>query len=422
MNKVELVSKIDDLKRKIKTRGRAYSIVQRDEFRKEIAALQFELNKFISEEEIEYIRIFLQDNPTLLNPESEDLKNKVDRMAETIVDPHLIYVLKFKITRFFSEFNHFKNQQNSIRDLLEAKNFIDNGERIPVSNPNKYKKSHEIQKNLAGYIKGIKAIFEGLKSSFNEIEVIVSFFNSDDDINGFVYLSNAIFSDASNFEKGYSVVKQGLKEMYFTFNGGKYNIDGGEMHLPSNKITRINPDLVPFEIYDGYYNKLMGYKNENNAVVIPATFKDASPFVNGFAKVSREVTIVGGKFIKRGIIDHTGKFVLHFENPFFEIDDVYNDIVKYKRHIYGPDSYEEVSFFSDEVRDKVNYRGLFSGYLIFSKIRAALFDEIANVFAIQNELSSLRLAKEVDVAKQKLKRYKENIDFYLAYITNRDKF
>lgn len=419
MNKDEIIAKVDSLTRKVKTPGRAYSKDQREEMKKEISVLQIELGKIKFEEDIVYINEFEQKHPLHLIPEKDVLKNKIDEIANNTTDPKLILVLKYKLESFYSELNSLTRYQKEIGEFTEALGYIEKNEKIPDSNPNRYKAKEEIQKSLAVNCRVVSSRIDKLNTASIEIQCIVNFFLNNDGLKGFVYLSKPIFSEASNFEKGYAIVEQGSKKMYFTFNGKAYDIESKETDLPKTLKTKENPDLIPFEINDGNYNYLMGYKDEKNEIVIPAKYKNASPFVNGFAKVGTEIRLAGNTFVKYGLIDDSGRLVLHFDNPFFEIENVHNDIVKYKRHLYAPDSYERISSFSFEVRQKSNYLGLYSGYLIFTEVKPSLFYEIDKIIEIERGLQDLTTNGEVENAHKKIRDHRDNIEFYIKYITER---
>jgi len=418
MNKEEIIAKIESLKRKVKTPGRAYSKNQREEMKKEISALNIELEKIKFEEDIVYINEFGEKHPSHLIPEREALKNKIDEIANNTSDPKLKFVLKFRVKSFYSELDYLSSYQKGIGELIDALDHLNKDENIPNSNPNKYKGKEEIQKSLAANCRTISSRINKLNSALIEIQCIVNFFLNDHKLNGFVYLSNAIFSEASNFEKGYATVEQGSNKFYFAYNGKAYDIESEEADLPKTQKPRINPDLIPFQIKDGNFNYSMGYKNSSDEIVIPAKYRNASPFVNGFAKVRTEIILAGYTFVKNGLIDCSGRLVLHFDNPFFEIEDVYNDIVKYKRHLYAPDSYERISSLSFEVRQKSNYLGLYAGYLIYMEIKPFLFDEIDKIFEIEKSIPNLKTNGEVESAHEKIGKRREKIDFYLKYLSD----
>lgn len=413
MNKDEIIAKVDSLTRKVKTPGRAYSKTQREEMRKEILALQIELGKIKFEEDIAYINEFEQKHPLHLIPEKEALKNKIDEIANNTIDPKLIFVLEFKIKSFNREISYFSSYQKTIGELIEGLEYLNKYERIPSSNPNSYKKKEEIQKSLARSFRALNDINNKLKIALKEIQLIIDFFNNDNKLTGFVYLSGAIFSDASNFEKGFGKVEQGSKKSYFAFNGNTYKIESEENSIPKIEKRRANPDLIPFEIEDGNYNFLWGYKKSNGEIIIPAQFKSASPFLNGFAKVG----VLKEKYTKYtyGLIDNSGRIVLPCE--FIELGDVYNDVVMYRRHIYKDDIVQTWNFDWKEV---TKYVGLLSGYLINTEIKQAIDNEIDRIKEIETTIPTLKTRGEVDNAYDKIKIHRGRINFYLKYITDND--
>ncbi len=417
MNKEEIIARIKSLTRKVKSPGRTYSKVQREEMRNEISVLKIELDKIKFEEDILLINEFQEKHPLHLIPERETLKNEIDEIANNTTDPKLMLVLKYRLTSFNSELNYLSSYQKEIGEITDALAHLNKNEKIPDTNPNRNKGKEEIQKLLAIKFRVVSTGINKLNSTLKEIQRIVTFFHNDDKLTGFVYLSNAIFTEASNFDKGYAIVEQGSKKFYFTSNGNAYKIENNETDIPKTQKTRVNPELIPFEIKDGNFNYLKGYKNTNGEIAIPVKYTLALPFVNGFAKVRTEIKNMGDTFVKHGLIDETGRMVLHFDNPFFEIEEVYNDIVKYKRHLYGPDSYERISSFSFNVMQKSNYLGLYSGYLIFGEVKPSLFNEIDKILEIEKGLPDLKTNGEVDSAHLKIKDLRDNIDFYLKYVT-----
>lgn len=411
MNKEEIIAKIDSLTRRVKTPGRAYSKDQREKMREEISFLKIELEKIKFEEDIIYINEFEQKHPLYLIPERDALKNKIDEITNDTTDSLLKFVLEFKIKSFNSDVNYLSSYQNSIGELREALSYLEKNERIPSSNPNCYKNKDIIQKSIAGELRAIIFLYNKLKKALIEIQSITTFFTTDNNLTAFVYLSDAVFSDASDFENGYATVAQGSKKLYFTFNGSAYKIDTGENEIPKIQKQRENPDLIPFEIEDGNYNFLWGYKNSNGEIIIPAKFKSASPFLNGFAKVG----ILKEKYTKYtyGLIDISGRIVLPCE--FIELGDVYNDVVMYRRHIYKDDVVQTWNFDWKEV---TNYVGLLSGYLINTEIKQAIDSEINRINEIETTIPSLKTNGEVDNAYDKIRNRRERINFYLKYITD----
>jgi hypothetical protein len=297
--------------------------------------------------------------------------------------------------------------QKEIGELKDALGYLKKGDKIPVSNPNNYKKKEEIQKSLAIQCRLISARINKLNSSLTEIKRIINFFLKDNKFTGFVYLTNAIFSEGSNFDEGYATVNRGSNKMYFSFNGKAYEIESELELIPKIEKQRPNPNLIPFQIETENYSYLMGYKNPNGEIVIPAIFKSASHFFNGFAKVSTDINLAGNSYVKYGLIDEAGRMALHFENPFFEIENVYNDIVKYKRHMYKDDMVQTWNFDWKPVTIKL---GLLSGYLIYGEIKPAIYREIEMVNKIENSIPTLKTNSEVDKAREKIQWHRDIIE------------
>jgi hypothetical protein len=390
--KEEIIKKIESLKIKVKSPGKTYSQAQREEMRKEIAMLKIQLDEIVHQEDIKYINEFLTKHPKYYIPEKEELIRNFDNLEKEIIDENLKFALKFKISSFKSEVKNLASYENKINELQEALEYLSKNEKIPFSNSNYNKELREIQKYLAVYFRAIVAIYNKLILSLSEIQIVADFFNNDNNLAGFTYLSKAIFTEATNFEEGIAIAHQGSKKMYFAHNGLAYKIESEKDALPNIKKNRINPDLFPFEIEIDYFNKLMGYKNSNGEIKIPARYTNAFPFVNGFAKIG----IIKDKHILYGIIDESGKIVAPCIFPV--LDDVINDIVVYKLH-KSQEEYERTSSFNFNMINQVKHLGQFSGYLIFGEIKPALI-------------------KEIDEVKQNDNKTIEVIDYYLRLVTN----
>ncbi len=413
MNKDEIISKINSLTSAVKTKGRAYTAIHREEMRKEIAILEIEIGKIKLEEDIPYIEEFKLIHPSYFIPEVDGFKNRIDEFVKNTTDPNIKFVLEFKIKSFCSELNYLSSYQKTIGDLIEALVYLNKNEIVPSSNPNCYKRKEKIQESLAGSFRAGIAITNKLNTALNEIQQIVNFFINDNKLTCFVYLTDAIFTEATNFENGFSIIHQGAKKMYFACNGNAYKIDSEEDVIPKIQRQMENPDLIPFNVEDGNYNILKGYKNSGGEIKIQAKFKIAESFVNGFAKVG----ILKEKCTKYtyGLIDHTGRFVLPCD--FIELGDVYNDIVIYKKHIYKDDVVQTWDFDWKEV---TNYIGLSSGYLINNEIKTTICDEIGKIKEIENDIPRLKTRGEVDNAYDRIRIRRGRIDFYLKYITDID--
>lgn len=416
MNKEEIISKKEGLVRRVKTPGRAYSKAQREKMKEEISVLEIELEKIKFEEDLAYINDFQQKYPSHFIHEKEELKKQIDEIKNNITDPKLLFILEFKIKSFYNDWDYISSYQKEIGELKDALSCIDRNEKIPTDNPNRFKKKEEIQKFLAATYRTLNARINQLNSTLNEIQRIINFFLNDNKLTGFVYLSDAVFSEASNFEKGYATVEQGSKKMYFDFNGNTYSNESNVAELPKIEKQRENPDLIPFEINEET-NYLKGYKNSEGKIIIPAKFKYASQFVNGYAKVG----ILKEKYTKYtyGLIDHTGRIVLPCD--FIELGDVYNDIVLYQKHIYSKE-YVGTSSFNFDIKQEVKHIGLFSGYLKLGEIKPAIIKEIEKIQGIENSIKTLKTNGEIDKANNLIKKHRDIIDFYLKYVVdNEDK-
>ncbi len=416
MNKEEIISKIDSLTRTVSKKGRVPSSLQREEMRKEISILKIELGKIKLGEDIEYLIEFEQKHPLYLIPERELLKNEIDSIVNNINDKKIEFVLEFKINSINSDLSTLSSYQKEIGQLKEALSNLNANEKISSLNPNCYKNKEEIQKSLAMNSRSVITKFNKLSVDLREIQLITKFFLNENKLTGFIYLSDAIFSEGSDFDKGYSIVEQGAKKMYFSINGSVFDYETDMSNVPKIEKQNVNPDLIPFEIENESYKKLMGYKNSNDEVIIPAKYLSAYPFVNGFAKVSISIKVSDSSFVKYGIINSSGRIVLPFENHFFEICDVYNDVVKYKRHIYQ-EGYVRASSFNFDMTYERKHLGLLSGYLIYAEIKPAIYKEIEKINEVKNTIKTLTKNGEIDNAHNQIKKHRDIIDFYLKSIT-----
>jgi hypothetical protein len=390
--KEEIINNINLLRRKVKSPGRTYSSVQREEMRKEISNLQIELSKIEHQEDLNLINDFLIQNPDFYVFEKEKLVGDLSKLLDSISDEYLKFVLENRVIALKSEVDKLSYHQKSAAQLNEALECLIRGENIPSSNPNSFKKLSDIQKSLATYFRAIPAIFSKLLVMLNEIKLISDFFNQNISLMGFAFLSEAIYIEASNFNEGISIVQKGSKKMYFASNGVAYKMESPKNALPIIQQSRISPDLILFEIEDDYSNKKFGYKNLNDEIVIPAEFDRAYPFVNGFAKISIKKEKDSGS--SYGMIDSTGRLVLLCD--FFELDDAYNDILIYRKYV-SSEGYERSNSFNFDMRYEVKNLGLFSGYLIYDDIKSALI-------------------REVDKLKNRITKDKVFIDYYLKFI------
>ena len=414
MEKKEIIERMGDLHKKVSSKGRPYTAVQREGMRKEISVLKTELEKYKLEEDICYINEFVQKHPLFFMPERAALQNIVDKIVNSITDPGEIFVLKDKFESFYLDLKILEGNTKTISDYFDKLGKLAKNEDIPSSNEHSFNVKRRIQKSLALNCKSIIKRIDKLNNSLTEIQNIISFFHNDNKLAGFVYLSDPIFSDASSFENGYSIVTQDSIRMYFAVNTKTYKIDVDPNDLPKIELQRTNPDLIPFETGEGFFNSLMGYKNSNGVIVIPAKFNRAYPFVNGFAKVGKKVNLLNGdSAILYGLIDQTGQQVLPFD--FFEIGDVYNDVVLYKKHMYKK-GYVAANFFNYDVIYETKHLGLFSGYLIYGELKPAIFIEIEKINEIKNNFNDLKTNLEVDKARDTINEHKDKIKLYLKTV------
>lgn len=412
MTKEEIITRIKYLQICVKSPGRSYTREQRNGMRVEIGNLSIELDAINLNEDIAYIKEIQPQYATLITSVGEELKNKIDNLSKSINDNRIEFAMKC----WFDKFNNILHQFNAccqgVNTCSEAISYLNKNEPIPSSNSKRGKSKDEICRTLAKFYRGANDTLSELRNVTNDIDSLLVFFEKET-LNGFVYLKNAVFSEASDFSKGYAIVAQGSRKMYLEHNGDLYKIEFNENLLNKINITNTNPDLVPFEIWDENYGIQMGYKNSNGEVIINPIYKLASPFVNGFAKVG---VIKEDSPILYGLIDFKGNIVLLCD--FLELEDVYNEIVVYKRPQYS-EGYERTSSWNFNMKYIVKNLGLFSGYLKFSEIKTAIYNEIEILFQLQKSMSDITTNDEIEEANAKTKAYKERIDYYLRYIIER---
>lgn len=415
MNKEEIMAQIDRLKRKVKTPGRAYSKSQRDDMKAEISNLSNVLRRINFQEDLILISEFESNNPDLYVAEKDNLKIQINTIQENS-DDNVKRIIELKINKFLNSIVLLESTQNETIIFKKKLSYLDINETIPFSNTNSSKNKEELQKKLATYYKSLTSRIIKLRSTLAEIVSIKRFFDEDSQLKGFVFMTNPIFSDASNFEKGFATVVQNTNPMYFSFNGNKYHTDTVENEIPKIEKHRLNPDLIPFQVNEDRFNTLYGYKNSKNEIVIPAIFKHASTFNNGFAKVGilkKEWEKYKNTKITYGLIDSTGRIVLPCD--FIELGDVYNDIVLYKKHVHKQ-QYVPISSFNHDVRLEIKHLGFFSGYLVYHEIKPAILMEIDQMKEIESSISTLKTHGEVDNALELINEHREKIDFYLTHI------
>lgn len=419
MNKQEIITTISNLTAKIKKRGKAFTPEQKEEMRKEIAKLKIDLDAIELKEDIEFIEEFTRIHPLHLTQERELLKVKIEDIKNNLEDSTLKLLLKTRVEAILSELNDWRRREEYINGYNEALGYIARNEKIPSTNQNSFSKKESIQKSLAQYLKKINAAHIKLTKSFNDIHTIITFFKHENTLSGFIYLTDPIFSEASDFDKGYGIVELNDKKMYIDFTGKLHAIDSDENSIPKIAQPKTNPDLLPFEVKNDTQNNIMdsellaGYKNSNGEIVIPAKFIRASNFINGFAQVRSKIEDIYGP--TSGLIDSGGSIALNFLNHFYEFGNVYNNVVRYKKHIYQ-EGYVRTSSFSFDVSYQRKHLGLYCGYLVYAPIKPAILKEISNIEECKKTLTKLNKSCEIETEKLKILNHTEKIDFYLNYI------
>lgn len=419
MNKQEIITTISTLTAKIKKRGKAFTPEQKEDMRKEIAKLKIDLDAIELKEDIEFIEEFTRIHPLHLTQERELLKIKIEEIKNNIEDSNLMPVLKTRVEAILSELNDWQRREEYINSYNEALGYLVRNEKIPSTNQNSFSKKESIQKSLAQYLKKINSAHIKLTKSFNDINKIITFFKYENTLSGFMYLTDPIFSEASDFDKGYGIVELNDKKMYIDFTGKLHAIDSDENSIPKIAQPKTNPDLLPFEVKNDTQNNIMdsellaGYKNSNGEIVIPAKFIRASNFINGFAQVRSKIEDIYGP--TSGLIDSGGSLALNFLNYFYEIGNVYHNVVWYKKHLYQ-EGEVRTSSFSFEVNYQRRHLGLFCGYLIFSQIKPAILKEISQIEEYKKAMSKINQSGDLETEKFKLINPVDKIEFYINYI------
>ena len=131
MTKEEIITRKEDLIRKVKTPGRTHSKSQRDEIRNEISVLQIELEKIKLEEDNIYISDFRQKYPSHLISEKDALKCELDGLVSDIADPNIKFVLESKVESIYREISDLTSHQKTINELIEALDYLNRNETIP---------------------------------------------------------------------------------------------------------------------------------------------------------------------------------------------------------------------------------------------------------------------------------------------------
>lgn len=232
---------------------------------------------------------------------------------------------------------------------------------------------------------------------------------------GFTFLTDPIFSDGSDFSKGYAEVtytnyitgmedlKTGKSIDYFLcHNGELLEKDKTDISdIPRQIVDKKQVLLQPFKNSNG----LWGYLDQSKEIAISPQFLDAKPFVNGFARVaSKEDYIYSAGYLKTwGLIDQNGNVVAPLE--FNELSDVHNNVVMYKK-IVGFDWVYQ----SPLGRFKERYEGVpLYGYLIYSDLEKALSEMNEQLNRLNTELEKQTRRGQIEAAQEKIKRCKEKI-------------
>ena len=231
---------------------------------------------------------------------------------------------------------------------------------------------------------------------------------------GFIFLTDAIFSEISNFTEGFGdVVKTDYitggeflrngtpKPLYITHSGETFDKEKYSADKLTKKIfTRENPTLVPFQ-----QNNLWGYRNNNNEIIIAPRFEAAREFVNGFAKVALRRYFGKEYNINWGLISSTGEIVLPAE--FIEIGEVYNNIVWYKKYVYF--EWQYYNGFDYNMKEKRKSVTLY-GYLSFSELDPEI-EKLENQLARANKiLNNVEIRREIELVQMKIISIKEKLE------------
>ena len=411
MNKEQIINKIENLRMRVKTPGRAFSKSQREEMRDEISSLSAELDKVVFLEDLQYIEEFEKENTDLFLSEVDLIKTHIDSNFKQNITEELLYVLEDKLKSINEELGSIDRVRSSILTLRNALIKLDISEEDSILESFRRNKKETTQKEIARTYRSILSDVVKLRELIYEVTEIKTFFESKEQLSRFVFLTDPEFSSASDFSQGFATVVKGDEQVYFAFDGRVFNLSSVTSEIPNLAIQRPNPDLIPFEYKEGISRAKYGFRDSKNEVVIPAVYDHASPFVNGFAKVG----IFKKDTIFYGLIDAKGFITL--ECDFIDLDNVHNDIVLYRRHVYS-ENYVRTSSFNFDVQKEVIYLGLRCGYLIFSDVRIAIESEVNKIKVSKNKIPSLKTNLEVDNERKKIWGHKDKINSYFKYITN----
>ena len=244
----EIVSRIDFLKETVKKRGRKPSKTERVEMREEIALLEIELNEKVVKE-------FEDKFQSELENDVQVAADKVNEILDSLEKGLARFILEPKIERLISEVYWFKKTQQEIYYLRQMR-FEKFGIRYRAvkglqANPKKTvnlssSSLEDIQRYLALRYKGISSRLVTIEKSQSEIRKICEFLDSDEKVDGFSYLSDALFKEASDFKDGYSIVEHDEEKKYFSSIGKYYGLDTPVTQIPRISAERVHSDLRPF--------------------------------------------------------------------------------------------------------------------------------------------------------------------------------
>jgi len=245
----------------------------------------------------------------------------------------------------------------------------------------------------------------------------------------FTFLTDPIFSEASDFSEGYAevvhtqyitggeVLKTGtVTTYYFTYEGKFYpKQETSPDMLPKLEIKNDTFELFPFQ-----ENNLWGYKDSANKIAIDPKFDEAEQFVNGFAKVGIKKHYGKERYYSRplkkwleherttvnwGLINASGKLVLPAD--FIEIENVINNIVKYKRFVYF--EWQYYNGFDYNMREVAKGVPLY-GYMIYDELIPSIEKMTKSLDDLHHQLSDLKIRHEIDSCFEKIKKQKAKIE------------
>jgi len=409
--KDEIILRLKDLTCKVKKPGRAFSAMERNEMKKEISSLNIELEKIKIQEDVVFILDFELENPLIFSEEIKELKIEIDSFANKITSPLLHFILEEKLKKMQEKYSElFENRENALKQKCSLKQLLEYEETLSAEAYRlEYRNKH--QKLLAFHYQRLIKVIEELRYALMSVNEIILFFGGKAKLNCFVFLTDPIFTEASDFDNGYSIVEKNSQKMYFTFEGKLLNIDTIIADIPKHNEPRVNPELVPFVAENCNFERLFGYKNAHDEIIVPAKYKSASIYNNGFAKVS--LFMLNRQTHFYGLLDGEGREVLACE--FIEIGEVYNDIVLYKKHIYEH-GWVRDSFVNFDMSYRSKHLGFFCGYLKLEEVRPTierLFNKTLDIeksnLNLNIEMGRKSILQEIESAKKELELYVKSI-------------